>query len=168
MRLARYTEMAGHPMMEINRAGSVMYANQSMTALMADYGFRENGTPAILPANYPEHLAQIIESQEEIAAESKFVIPQERPEPDPFGFDDPPPETEPEVIAFNWRYTRNDSDLEPLVNLSGFDTTAVHRMLEEIRKQEETYRLTLNVTQEASWTGLPARRSVMSVTAALK
>lgn len=148
MRLARYTEMAGHPMMEINREGSVMYANQSMTALMADYGFRENGTPAILPEEYPHQLARIIEDSEEIAIESEYVVPQELPEPDPFGFDEPPPAKDPEVIAYTWRYTRNDSDLEPLVNLSGFDTTAVYKTLAELRKQEETYRLTLNVTQE--------------------
>jgi hypothetical protein len=58
------------------------------------------------------------------------------------------PQAEPQTIAFAWRYTRNDSELEPLINLSGFDNTAVFKTLAALRKQEETYRLTLSVAME--------------------
>ena len=67
-----------------------------MTPRMADWIPRKWHQPSA--RLIAEHLLyKSFESQEEIAAESKFGIPQE-PGPDPFGFDDPPPETEPRSL----------------------------------------------------------------------
>jgi PAS domain-containing protein len=148
IRLARFTETASNPMMEIDRKGAVLYANQSMTGLMADYGFRQNGTPAILPERFGDHVRDVISDGRELAKDTEYTAPLPVAEEDPFELTATYPQAEPQTIAFAWRYTRNDSELEPLINLSGFDNTAVFKTLAALRKQEETYRLTLSVAME--------------------
>ncbi|MCP9470702.1 MAG: response regulator [Nitrospira sp.] len=63
-RLAAIAEEAPSPVVELDRDGNMLYANPVMTAWLADLGYREDGTPRILPQRLSRLVAQCLRSGE--------------------------------------------------------------------------------------------------------
>ncbi|MCP9446487.1 MAG: response regulator [Nitrospira sp.] len=63
-RLAAIAEESPSPVVELDRDGTMLYANPAMTARLAALGYRSNGTPAVLPPNLPDLVAHALRSGE--------------------------------------------------------------------------------------------------------
>jgi signal transduction histidine kinase/DNA-binding response OmpR family regulator len=63
-RLAAIAEEAPSPVVELDRDGNMLYANPVMTTWLADLGYREDGTPRILPQRLSRLVAQCLRSGE--------------------------------------------------------------------------------------------------------
>jgi len=63
-RLAMFAEFSPMPIVEISMPMSIEFANPSMTELMVDYGFNDEGIPCILPENLEALVDECVESGE--------------------------------------------------------------------------------------------------------
>ncbi|MCP9453728.1 MAG: PAS domain-containing protein, partial [Nitrospira sp.] len=63
-RLAAIAEEAPSPIVELDREATLLYANPAMTDRLAAFGYRPNGTPAILPPNLHELVTHCLRSGE--------------------------------------------------------------------------------------------------------
>ncbi len=72
-RLSLFPELNPAPILQLDDAVMIHYANPAMTELMVEYGFNESGRPAIFPDDIEKYLKQCISSNESIEGiESQF------------------------------------------------------------------------------------------------
>ncbi|MCS6897690.1 MAG: response regulator [Nitrospira sp.] len=59
-RLAAIAEEAPLPIVELDREGNMLYANPAMTTWLAALGYRDDGTPCVLPEQLPQKVSQCL------------------------------------------------------------------------------------------------------------
>lgn len=124
-RIARFTDEGTAPLLEVDSSGTVLYANQAMTDLMADHGFASDGLAVVLPSDFHDCVQAVLRDGSPRQADSLLLTGE----------------------TFAWRFSRADGP-PPVVHVQGFETTALVQALQALERQKETYRLTLNVARE--------------------
>lgn len=119
-KLAAFTDINPAPLLELDSQGLILFSNPAMTDLMLEFGFDDEGAPAILPSDLPSLVIDALSKDGLGNVESSAASEDD----------------EEDIRYFTWQFHIVDSSQGRTILLSGLDTTS-QKLLERQRQEYE-------------------------------
>lgn len=121
-KLSLFTDINPAPLLELDEQGLILFSNPAMTELMLEFGFDDEGAPAVLPGDLADLVGQALESQGLENVESSAASEEDGSS----------------VRHFMWRFHVQDSEHGNIILLSGLDVTSKKEMEQQRLQYERT------------------------------